>query len=325
MPIDFADFSHVIEQRQISKCNIGVFATEDIPIGSVLIKERPFYKSNMEQNVKFLKSNEPTNCPKTNAEVKALRHKIEMMNKEWIMTKHAKISSSKSKCHPETLTLVERQNEILWRHLFSTLPEETRIKWMSLHDARQDIPINGKTDVGICDLTSAKGAKLNGKVGLSKTYVQKSKRYAVQVQNDSGESEDLLLKRENLKTPAGVLRTNGFENGLFERRSRLNHSCIPNTQWASVSDWLNILNLDNTKDFAILDSEDPDNEVVVVSCQIIKRGEEVICSYINGVVGMTTAERREKLYKKWRFNCECEACINDVTISRSDIDPGAGG
>ena len=113
-----------------------------------------------------------------------------------------------------------------------------------------------------------------------------------------GETEPRLIKRENLKTPGGVSRTNGFQRGehgrLYEKMSRFNHSCKPNTTELEVNDV---------------------GKVFLVAARDIKKGEELTVQY--GATG-STSDRKAFLEMKYNFDCQCEACQANETVTEND-------
>lgn len=93
----------------------------------------------------------------------------------------------------------------------------------------------------------------------------------------------------------GIVATNAYAVdhesrfcAVFDKLSRVNHSCRPNAErkWDSV--------LEVEKVYALRE---------------IKSGEEIIVSYLAGLDGLGLGERRELLMKGWRFECHCERCV----------------
>lgn len=91
----------------------------------------------------------------------------------------------------------------------------------------------------------------------------------------------------------GIMRTNcyglGLDNrlsGIFEKLSRLNHSCLPNAErW-----W------------------DIEREVEMVhAIRNIEEGDEITVAY-TGVSGLSRSERQTLISTRWRFECYCECC-----------------
>jgi hypothetical protein len=97
-----------------------------------------------------------------------------------------------------------------------------------------------------------------------------------------------------------VYQTNNFGDSVVLLGSRINHSCIPNTE-AAYS-----LELDKETFNAVRD---------------IAAGEELTLSYIHGV-NLAKSER-QKLLKKWGFTCTCLACT-DTSEERQRESEGDG-
>jgi len=92
----------------------------------------------------------------------------------------------------------------------------------------------------------------------------------------------------NLETAVQVLQiysTNAFDNGVFLKMSRFNHSCVANAEYF----W-----------------NDKDNVREIRSISTIAKGEEITISYI-GVELEDTNERRKKLFY-YLFDCNCPGC-----------------
>ena len=78
-----------------------------------------------------------------------------------------------------------------------------------------------------------------------------------------------------------------FGKGIFPFVSLLNHSCYPNACTLTV-----------------------DNKCVLTTCRPIKAGEQIFVSYGFSSFRYTREERRQKL-ARYKFNCDCTACIED--------------
>jgi len=127
---------------------------------------------------------------------------------------------------------------------------------------------------------------------------------------------DLLLKSSNLKTANGCLRTNYFEEGLFELRCRLNHACqgANNTSACTVSEYNELMAGKRVKEqktgkLMLFRPMIPrhERECVILATMDIKKGQELTVNYVRGDK-LTTAMRQEQLWEKYRFKCQCEAC-----------------
>ena len=78
-----------------------------------------------------------------------------------------------------------------------------------------------------------------------------------------------------------------FGSSIFPFMSLLNHSCYPNVTHITV-----------------------DNKYVLTVTRPIKNGEQIFISYGYSSFRYTRDERRQKL-ARYKFNCECIACIED--------------
>jgi len=92
----------------------------------------------------------------------------------------------------------------------------------------------------------------------------------------------------------GIVRTNCYAlgcnttlSGVFEKLSRLNHSCRPNSErW-----W------------------DPEREVeTLYALRNIEANEEITISYSGRTAGMSQSARQNLTSKAWRFDCNCDCC-----------------
>ena len=112
---------------------------------------------------------------------------------------------------------------------------------------------------------------------------------------------------ESRSTPGGILRTNAFEDAdrhanLYQRLSRMNHSCAPNAHRLST---------------------DNRGGVAVVASQDIVAGEEVLISYMDGADGdVPVEERRARLRQQYHFQCTCALCLKQEKATlRGGPDP----
>lgn len=190
---------------------------------------------------------------------------------------------------PARRKCVDAMFEICASRKFEQLPADVRKKWMSLHDCFQIIPLDRPSRVAVCGLTSEAGQKLNGLVGTA-TFDKESSRFKVVFGANTAPRK---IKRENLKTPGGVFRTNSHGEcgmALFEKRARMNHSCRSNT----------------------VDRRLPvEDKIIVLASRDIKKGEEITSCY--SCPG-ATEERRAFLRHKYNFECDCPACEANETI-----------
>lgn len=102
----------------------------------------------------------------------------------------------------------------------------------------------------------------------------------------------------------GLFRTNSYGlgnsswEGTFEKLSRVNHSCRPNSERC----W------------------DSDRQVeTLYALRDIQVGEELTVSYID-VAEMTRDERQSELKQRWRFDCICECCSITEVVAQNTSD-----
>ncbi|KAJ5054263.1 uncharacterized protein L3040_000542 [Drepanopeziza brunnea f. sp. 'multigermtubi'] len=82
---------------------------------------------------------------------------------------------------------------------------------------------------------------------------------------------------------------------IYEIAGRFNHSCTPNA----------------ARGFSDV------GELIVLRAFVdIQEGEEITIEYFSD--GGTTTERRQHLYKQYRFNCDCRACIAGLSTRTDD-------
>jgi len=215
---------------------------------------------------------------------------------------------------PQARGALDKLYAYAYQHEFNLQPESIKKKWLSLHDAFQDVPLGMESPVGIFGLKSPKGMQLNdtigtsyGKIGTGKNEGRFSVRTVMTNEEGAMVTEDLWIKMENLKTVYGTCRSNVFPSGLFEKSSRINHSCCPNATMLSV-ERLN-QDLDNQLPPNMRLAPGKPNEYAIIPVREIQAGEEVTLSYLGPhVESRSTEARRETLREKYRFTCECEAC-----------------
>jgi len=92
----------------------------------------------------------------------------------------------------------------------------------------------------------------------------------------------------------------GYDVGevIFDRISRINHSCVPNLQFDLV--WSEALG-------AISNS--------VVATAEIGAGDELTISYVPQL--MPLAQRRPHLKKHWGFDCDCPRCHAELAMAEA--------
>lgn len=214
---------------------------------------------------------------------------------------------------PDVRLSLDRMYDIILSEECRAARADDRRRWLALHDAHSQVPIGAGSDgrpyfVGIQGLASERGRELNGSVGVIKGYDSASGRFRVEF-GDERSGGDLqkngaLLKASNLKTPFGCARTNGFEDGLFEVRCRMNHRCgsACNTDAWTVDEWNGM----HASADPPLIARHPE-EIVVVASRDIQKGEELTNDYFGGDRASKEL-RQEQLWEKYRFKCECENC-----------------
>ena len=287
------------EKRQINgPSNIGLFASDDILKDTVIFREVPFYSFGMEKVMHYMLKKNPTGHPELDKEIRELQLRINVATRN-----HENNGSSFGEEYPpESRLLLDRLQEIITETAFESESKNVQEKWMALHDAHQHIRKN--TSVGIFGLSSEKGKTINGSIAHCIGFDKSKKRYIVEHSTISSKApEKLLLKKENIKTVSGIVRSNIYQEGLFENRCRLNHSCNGNTKTCTISEYNKLLgrNLIATHS----------NECITFAKEDIKAGEELTCSYLCKGAGKRLQIRREELYEKYKFFCKCDTCVKE--------------
>ena len=290
-----------IENREVNgPSNIGLFALEDISKDAIIMRESPFYSFGMENIRHYMMNENPTGNSVLDAEIRELQTKIGIANKKY----HKKGASFKEKYPAEARVLLDRIAAIISEKEFESESKDVQEKWLALHDAHQDV--RKDTTIGIFGLTSEKGKLLNGKIAHCRGFDKSKQRYIVEYTDQSPENpEKVLLKKENVKTVSGVFRSNAFPEGLFENRCRMNHACKANTETLSVLEY-------NQRLGGSLIAKQP-NECITIAKENIKVGDELTGCYISIGSGKSVDMRREELREKYRFDCQCELCCNELT------------
>jgi len=101
-------------------------------------------------------------------------------------------------------------------------------------------------------------------------------------------------KAEIILQIVGIYQTNGFDDGLKIKTSRLNHSCFPNSVTTFERNELR-------------------------ACNDIKEGEEITINYMHGkrLFSMRKRETRQKLLlQAMDFNCSCHLCERQFDPTR---------
>ena len=280
--------------------NVGLFAVEDILKDSIILRETPFYSFSIENMMHYMTNENPTGNPVLDSEIRELQKQIRIANKKC----SGKSASFNEEYPPQVRILLDRIVAIITEKGFELESSDVQEKWLALHDAHKNV--RKGSPVGIFGLASEKGKTINGKIAYCCGYDKLKKRYIVECTKLSSiNPEKLLLKRENLKTVSGVFRSNSYQEGLFEIRCRINHACIPNTKTWSIPDYNQLFG-------KTLISEHP-NECITIAQEDIKAGEELTTSYLYVGAGKSVQARREELREKYRFECNCNACIREET------------
>ena len=288
-----------IEQREVDgPNNVGLFALENIPKNSIVFREVPFYSFSVETMMYYLTNENPTENSALNTEIRELQLRIAIAHKKY----NGEGFSFGEKYPPEARKYLDRMASIVAERGFQSESKEVKEKWLALHDAHKDIRIN--TPVGIFGLNSEKGLSFNGKIGYCRGFNKSKKRYIIEcMKSKSSKVEKILLKIENLKTVSGVFRSNSFQEGLFEKRCRLNHSCNANTKTCSVQEYNQFLG-------ETLIPSHP-NEVITIAKRDIDVEEELTGCYVSYPKRKPVNIRREELSVKYNFKCQCETCVNE--------------
>ena len=140
---------------------------------------------------------------------------------------------------------------------------------------------------------------LNGRRGVVRRVEDDGRRRVRLLGGAAGETLK-AIKRENLKSIGGIIRTNSFEDEnrakLFETLCRFNHACGAT---ANV-----------TKVFEHLVTGNGARCAHVTTLRDIRRGEELCIDYIIGSneASLDTAPRRAYLQMKYNFVCQCSKC-----------------
>jgi len=115
------------------------------------------------------------------------------------------------------------------------------------------------------------------------------------VENDN-KTLDIIKIINIIKTNSISLDGNG--SGLFTIISRINHSCISNARyfWNSI-----------------------ENKEYIIAVRDIKKDEEITVSYGETIL-MSYDERKQYLFNRWKFNCECLICKdNEIDLIKKKL------
>jgi len=187
---------------------------------------------------------------------------------------------------PEARRALDRFTELNVNHFASTSTQIDEI-W-KLHDAHRVAEVD--YEVVVDGLVSQAGKLLNGKrgrvVNRDETDVD---RLGVDIIGGGGTEGKARrsVRRANLKTLGGIMRTNAFVNEedgkeyLFKILSRVNHAC------------------DNQANIAKFVSQ---GKAYVVAKKEIRAGDEILIDYIGGE---REEDRLGLLQLKYNFSCPC--------------------
>eukprot|EP00392_Amoebophrya_sp_AT5.2_P006457 g6469.t1 len=300
------------EIREISENNIGVFATEDLRAHDVIFREVPFYSSAKEKLIHYMTCPNPTGHFETDQEVRRLGGLIQDA-----MQRHMGKAGFNDEYPPEVRAVIDKLIDLINAEACrNDVSEAVRRKWFALHDAHCQVPKTAGKEgperpyyVGAFGLTSEKGKTVNGDVGIVKGYDASKDRFCVKFDSLGDGDCLLLLKSSNLKTANGCLRTNAFDEGLFELRCRMNHACrgANNTFACTVSEYNDLMAGKKVRErktgkrilFRPMIPRH-EKECVILATKDIKKGQELTVNYVQGEEPKTTAMRQEQLWEKYR-------------------------
>lgn len=77
-------------------------------------------------------------------------------------------------------------------------------------------------------------------------------------------------------------------DGIFLLKGLLNHSCAPNVESVKI-----------------------DEKSVLIVTRPIEAGKELFCAYGGNLATSRAKNERQNRLQKYRFECDCEACVND--------------
>lgn len=120
--------------------------------------------------------------------------------------------------------------------------------------------------------------------------------------NNAIHFQGITMNEDDITNAILVYRCNAFEGGLlFEKASRLNHSCDPN---------------------CIYTINDNNNTITVTAAADIAEGEELSVSYLGILLWGGYQVRRAKLQRDKYFSCECIRCCSSDDTSMLDLASG---
>lgn len=261
------------EIRSDGRDGLGMFAIQDIKSGEEILRETPF----SEQAAGLAFNRPELQC---DPEAQQLRSKLQTFAEKYRHLPHGHPDKYPAEARAVLDQLCDMGQAIAYQQL--ALP--AKAKYAALADCFHKVAQG--TPVIITGLTSEVGKQLNLCCGVASSF--DGQRWAVLL-----EKGGISIEPENLKTPGGILRTNGFQVGtgtevLLEQISRINHSCTPN----AVKQRFRFG--DGFGDFALSAIRD------------IHVGEQLFIDY--GVPHGSVETRRAWLQMKYNFVCHCKAC-----------------
>ncbi|CAB9498964.1 expressed unknown protein [Seminavis robusta] len=259
--------------QQSNERGAFLVATREIQTGEVILIERPLGKQ----------PSEPTPALLQQREVAPL---LETMQR--CARTHGHLTGT-SRYPPEVRHALDRLTELQTKEFVLKSPDLGAI-W-KLADSHRCAEKGDR--VMIDGLKSDAGQKLNGLEGQVVGIDEKDKhRLAVELSTNNSKgtkSNKKSIKRENLKTLGGILRTNAFVDNhettmlIFKDLSRINHAC---------GDAANVIKICDEKDRAF----------VLARCDIAS-GQELLIDYIPGE---KEEDRLDYLQMKYNFRCQCK-------------------
>ncbi len=275
----------VYEIRATSETAYGIFATAPIKKGCEIFREPPLLVwTQLDSMLATL----------GNPETRRLREEIERFAEEFEHLPYG---------HPDKYPTAAREvMDRLMEHsaacAIAGLPIQSRLKYAALHDAHRQIQPGA--EVLLVDLATERGRKLNGRLGVATYFDGAPQRWAVCVAGVF-----ISVKPVNLKTPGGILRTNSFADGaggslLFEKLSRVNHSCAPNVQLCARK-----------------------GQTALCAIGDAAASEELLIDY--GTPAGGAEQRRAWLRMKYAFTCNCPLCVAGLHTGRNGPKKKKGG
>eukprot|EP00092_Neocalanus_flemingeri_P002902 GFUD01003104.1.p1 GENE.GFUD01003104.1~~GFUD01003104.1.p1 ORF type:complete len:240 (-),score=65.47 GFUD01003104.1:111-830(-) len=129
---------------------------------------------------------------------------------------------------------------------------------------------------------------LSNKYDMAETGWSDYSRQMKRTREEEMKSLTLLdITQETAHTVWQILETNSFQNGVFLKIARFNHSCRPNCEFT----W----NLQTKR------------REIWTECGV-REGEELTINYSRLDRGVSTRQRRTYLRELFHFECACELC-----------------